>query len=223
MNIVHVGPALYGIHADLVGRPHILAALHAAARHPDGEAPGIVIAAQAPFVEWGAPEFAAPDDQRILRAGRGLSDPSAGRRLACPTPCTTCCGWFRRSRGRPSRCPSRNRAPRNGRRAPPGGGPAGSFGRRPGSLLRPGRKASWWPPILWKDRPLRGRRSASCTPVRRSGCGRRARNRPACPRSRSRSGASAGPAHLRCSASVMPFGGFKSSSGVSPWRNCMPW
>src|SRR6185369_17216310 len=51
MNIVHVRPALRCVHAEFVGGAYILTALRAAARHPNGETPGIVIAAQSPFVE----------------------------------------------------------------------------------------------------------------------------------------------------------------------------
>ncbi len=66
MDIVHVGSAIGRVHADLIGRADVLAALHAPARHPNGKSPGIVVTAQAPFVERGAAEFAAPDHQCIF-------------------------------------------------------------------------------------------------------------------------------------------------------------
>src|SRR5215472_6287722 len=66
MNIVDVRPPLCRIHSEFVGRSNVLTALRSATRHPDREAPGIVVAAQASFVERRASELTAPDDERIV-------------------------------------------------------------------------------------------------------------------------------------------------------------
>src|SRR5262249_38056332 len=65
---------LYRAQADFVSRADSLATLHATARHPHAEAPGIMVAAvllwRLPGTDLGersAAEFAAPDDQRILQ------------------------------------------------------------------------------------------------------------------------------------------------------------
>src|SRR5271166_3131883 len=51
VNVVNVNRSLRRTHTDFVGRAHILAALGAAACHPHGKAPGIVIAAVAQLIE----------------------------------------------------------------------------------------------------------------------------------------------------------------------------
>src|SRR5262245_19066316 len=54
MDVVHVDGALDGAQAELVGRADGLPAANAAARHPDGEPPRVVVAAVALLVEGGA-------------------------------------------------------------------------------------------------------------------------------------------------------------------------
>ena len=65
-----------GAQAELVGGPDDLAALDAAAGHPDREAVRIVVAAVgaagAAVGHRAAAELAAPDHQRAYRAGRAL-------------------------------------------------------------------------------------------------------------------------------------------------------
>src|SRR6266496_4806679 len=61
MNVVDVRPPLRSIHAELIGGADILAASCSAAGHPNGEAPGIVVAAKTFFIKRSAAEFASPN------------------------------------------------------------------------------------------------------------------------------------------------------------------
>src|SRR5262249_46830749 len=54
-------------HPDLVSSSEVLARFNSAPGHPHREAPWIVVAAIALFVERRTTEFASPDDQRILQ------------------------------------------------------------------------------------------------------------------------------------------------------------
>ena len=81
VNVVHVGSACRCAQPDLVRCADHLAALDAAAGHPDGEAPRVVIAALALLVEGRASELSAPDDERSSsspRAFRSASSPRDG-------------------------------------------------------------------------------------------------------------------------------------------------
>ena len=53
--------------AVVVGRSVAEAALHAAARKPHGETPGVVVAAVAALEGWRAAELATPYDERVLQ------------------------------------------------------------------------------------------------------------------------------------------------------------
>src|ERR1700730_16135905 len=57
---------------DLIGRTDVLPAFYTTAGHPHGEAPGIVIAAVALFIEWRAAELSAPDHQSLIEHAAGL-------------------------------------------------------------------------------------------------------------------------------------------------------
>src|SRR6266852_4753518 len=66
MDVVHMSARLLGVHAELVGGSDVLPAFDTATRHPCGEAPRIVVATQASFVERRATELTAPHDERVL-------------------------------------------------------------------------------------------------------------------------------------------------------------
>src|SRR5262245_15448381 len=66
MNVMHVGLAFDRAQADFIGRSVYRAPLDTPARHPNGEAPGIVIAAFALFVEGRAAELASPDYECLV-------------------------------------------------------------------------------------------------------------------------------------------------------------
>ena len=80
MEVADVDGVLYDVVAHLVGFPINLAALDAAAGHPDGEGFAVVVAAV--FVAVGvalrvgrAAEFAAPDDQGFVeQAARNVAE-----------------------------------------------------------------------------------------------------------------------------------------------------
>src|SRR5262249_39619481 len=63
VQIMNVNGPLDSAQTEIVRGADYCALLHATARHPRGEAPGIVVAAVAFFVEGRAPEFPAPHDQ----------------------------------------------------------------------------------------------------------------------------------------------------------------
>src|SRR3954454_23931686 len=68
---MHVHGIAHNVIAELVGLAIDRAALDAAAGHPDGETARVMIAAEAVGLDFalavrGAPEFAAPDDQRVV-------------------------------------------------------------------------------------------------------------------------------------------------------------
>src|SRR6476646_1659390 len=76
MEVVEVDPVGDGAQAEFVGVSDYLASLDASARHPDGEAVGIVVAAfraTRTAIRHGAPaEFSAPDYQRGIEQTAGL-------------------------------------------------------------------------------------------------------------------------------------------------------
>ena len=67
VNIGNVSAAINAAQADFVGGADDLSRLDAAARHPHREAPWIVIAPVALFVERCAAEFPALDDERVFQ------------------------------------------------------------------------------------------------------------------------------------------------------------
>ena len=71
VDVVDVEPVFDGMEADLVGLADDDSRLDAAAGHPHGEAVGVMVAAVAFLGHRRAAELAAPDDQRLVRAGRG--------------------------------------------------------------------------------------------------------------------------------------------------------
>src|SRR3954471_22688311 len=66
VEVMNVDALFDGAQADLVRSADDTAGLRAAAGHPHAEAPGIVIASEAFFVEGRPSEFAAPDDERLI-------------------------------------------------------------------------------------------------------------------------------------------------------------
>ena len=125
----------------------------------------VVVGGQRALAIDGAAELAAPDDERVVRAGRAAS----GRRSAPPS-AGRCRGTGRRSAWAASCAgPSRDgRAARTARRARPAGGPAGSCRRNvPRLLRRPGRSSS---SVCSAPRP-----TGRSAPARWSACGRPAR------------------------------------------------
>lgn len=66
VDIGYVRPLVDASEADLIGGADHLAPPNSSAGGPHGEAPGIMIAPVAFFVEWSAAEFPAPDDQRVV-------------------------------------------------------------------------------------------------------------------------------------------------------------
>src|SRR3984957_10693185 len=72
VNIVNVVRLIDGAQPDFIRSPDRLPALYSAARHPNGEAPWIVITSgllvvRAALDEWRAAEFPAPHHQRVFQ------------------------------------------------------------------------------------------------------------------------------------------------------------
>jgi len=72
VDIVHVMRLVQRAQADFVGATDHLSAPHAAAGHPDGEPPGVVVTpglliVGAALDERSASEFAAPNYQRVVQ------------------------------------------------------------------------------------------------------------------------------------------------------------
>src|SRR5258708_4581821 len=72
VDVMHVTRPVHRAQSDGIGSPDGLAALDAAPGHPHAEAPGIMIASLAFFVEGSASKLAAPYDQRVLQHSAGL-------------------------------------------------------------------------------------------------------------------------------------------------------
>ena len=72
VNVVNVDGLLRGSHADLVSGPVILSRFGATAGHPHREAPRIVIAPVACFVEGRASKLTAPNHQGVLQHAASL-------------------------------------------------------------------------------------------------------------------------------------------------------
>ena len=67
VQIMHVETVLHGPQAEFVRFADHLAAFHAAAGHPHGEAGGIMVATIALLAHGCAAEFTPPDHQRIIQ------------------------------------------------------------------------------------------------------------------------------------------------------------
>src|SRR5207237_5906568 len=63
MDVMHVGAVLNSAQTDLVGLAEDCARLDAATGHPNGEPPGIMIAALAFFIEWRPAKLAGPNHE----------------------------------------------------------------------------------------------------------------------------------------------------------------
>ena len=93
MNVGDVVPILDRVEAELVGRPVGDAAADAAAGQPGAEAIRVMVAAVA-LRAGRAAELGAPDDQRVVAAGRAASGLSTGPPIGWSTwadSCRGCC------------------------------------------------------------------------------------------------------------------------------------
>ena len=66
VEVMDVRPVLDSAEANLVGGANDSAGFCAATGHPDGKAPGIMVAAEALFVEGCTAEFAAPNNECVV-------------------------------------------------------------------------------------------------------------------------------------------------------------
>ena len=72
VEVVDVDAFLDGVKAKIIGGPDGLATAHTAAREPQGEAGGVVVASVPLLGHGGATELPAPDHERVVEEAAGL-------------------------------------------------------------------------------------------------------------------------------------------------------